>query len=237
VPGQEVGSNAGRIWSVDVAVPGATPTELIAGGDDLDELGSRLVRQRFHMSGSGQTLISAVGGPLGARTYVIDASTLTLRGVVDGLGVATTDRAVLTVKDGWHVTDTTELVLVDIDTGQEIGEVWENLLQGQRPLQGTDILFYAAAGGESEIFVSLPRDGQVVIASVAENTGSVREILAQDSAPLWLSEGLSSPTTIVLLPEFDLAASFDELGGRTNASTLNPDTGDLALDVFVVGAP
>lgn len=228
----------GGIQVIDLADPSAVPRPIdLPDSHEVADLGSRPVRQTFQVSASRLTLLAPIAGPAGEATYIVDVPTQQVRDVVPGLGLGTTDEALLVVQNSWDLSPATRVRLVDIATGDEIGHVWDDLLEGEQPLQNTDILIYTVSPGEGEMFVSLPR-GQhdAVLAAVSESSGEVRDILVQEGRPLWLISELSSPEHLVLLPNYSVSVSLDS-DGRALASLLNPRSSELVKDAFTVGTP
>lgn len=223
----------GGVWVIDLADLTSTPQAIIPAGGSLAPFGAPASRGPLAISPSGRTLVSAIVGTAADRTDVIDVPSLAVRAKFDGMGIATTDRATLVVRNASTSQPPASLSFVEIATGSEIGQVWQDLLQGSAPFQNTEILIYASVAGDGELFVAFPRDRDYVIAAVAEDTGRIRDILVQPDEALEIRPDLSGPGVLGLVPAS--GAILDPDGSlRFPVTLLDPATAILEPAAFTI---
>jgi hypothetical protein len=213
-------STDGGLWALDLDAPEAAPKPVLSGGGDLAALGKDASRGPLHISASGQTLISVVGGSEGSRTDVIDVSRWTISATLEGTAFSTGDESAI-------VRRATGVGLVDLETGKDIGSM----------PTGTIFAVFVA---DSEAYIAFAGDQRYIIAAIDLQSGEHRDVLVQSGGGVWyLSRDLSSGSNLVLLPETTIGSSFDAMGlvGRTTATILDPATGAVRQDAFTVGAP
>ena len=216
-PGDGQDPDRGAIWGIDVGNDGQ-PVQITPPIEE--EFGSGSSRSPLYASDGGRVVISTVGGVESISTQIIDVSTMSVRMTIDGEnGYALVGDRLLV-----HRTER-RLGLFDVRTNRDVGPALDVFI-AQKYLAGDDAFF-----------VQYGIDGEgVYVAAIGADTGEVRVLLHQPSGVLtsYLTD-LSTPDLLVLTqPDWDIGSDGN---AAARFSLLDPATGALTPDAFVIGSP
>lgn len=216
-------------WAVDLLMTDAEAVQVIEPVTDVQRFGELglLDYGPWVVSATGDTAVAWLAGETAIQGYVIDLSSLSVRGTfADAVPLAVTDDAVLLEASG-------KLTLHDAATGAQRWTI-DSPQYNQEPMA-------RFAHRDGEFILGFARDDDTyVIAALDVVTGAIRDLAIQtwvDGVDIqYLVPALSSPDALVLLSNASIAIALDTTG-EASASLLDPGTGEIARDVFMVGAP
>jgi hypothetical protein len=218
-PGDGQDPDRDAIWGIDVGDDEAEPVQIAPPIEEQfgpDASG----RAPLFVSDGGRVVISAVGGLDWIATQIIEVSTMSLRMTIDGEqgNALVGDR--LLVHRGER-----RLGLFDVRTNSDVG----------RPLD----VFIAqkTLAGDGEFFVQYGLDGEgVYFAAIDAATGESRILLHQPTGVRTSFLNDMSTPDLLVLDSSDWEFDSDGIPAA-RFSLLDPATGELTEDAFVIGSP
>lgn len=218
LPRDPIEPTDGGVWVVDLAEPGSAPRAIIPPSDLAATYGSHADRGRLRLTDGGRTIITIVGGDSGKATQIIDVTGVTPPAELDGESAfeISQGRALVIRESGYR--------LLELTTGQPVGPAFEN-----------DLAYWSVVG-DGEVFASFARGRDLVIAAIDLDSGLTRDILVRSDRDLRLSPELSVSDLLAMLPDDDPV--YDAQGRvQIPVSLLDPATGNLQRDAFMIGKP
>jgi hypothetical protein len=212
-------SDAG-VRLLDLADTASLPQTIVDGGMDLRPFGPEAGRGPFHASSTGNTIVSSVGAGGTTRVDVIDVAARTRVGTLaNEIVLAITDDAAFVLRPSG-------IARVDFRSG---ATAWE---------KSTGRVFAVLASSDQAL-VAFDRGDAYVISAIADD-GTMRDLKTQSGLARghvrYLAAALSTPASLVLLPDLSLGASLSAHQTAT-ALVLDPATGQMSPDSFQIGAP
>ncbi|HEX7949451.1 MAG TPA: hypothetical protein VF494_03810 [Candidatus Limnocylindrales bacterium] len=210
----------GGVWAIDLGDPASTPRAIIAPSDLSATYGPNPGRSLLWLSDRGRAVMSTVGGDSAKATQIVDVASLALRATLAG-------EIAYQVVDGKALVDrSSRLALLDLATRKEIG-----------PGVATDVPKWSVVG-EREVFIEYGRTSTAMtyLSAIALDTGAVRDLTFKGGEAYDLSPELSNPTILALVPG---EGPTQNAQGRPQlaVSLLDPVTGQLTLNAFIIGYP
>jgi hypothetical protein len=211
----------GAVWGIDLADSAAEPQQVTPSLQEQFGPGNRS-RSPFYVTDGGRVMLSTVGSFEAEATQVIDVQSMSLQATLNNEVVhALIDDVALV-----HLSES-RIGLRHLGGGRRIGP----------PFRMFQLL--KAFAGKDEFFVQygLGDGSGVFVAAIAADSGESRIVLHQPRGVRTsdLSPTLSTPEILVLLNE-DWEYGADGLA-YAPMSLLDPVTGELQPDAFMVGSP
>ena len=212
----------GAIWAIDLADAGSQPRKVVPALSE--QFGQGWARSPLYVSDGGRVVMSSAAPSMqtAAATQVIDVATMSLRMTIhDEIAYELVGNIALVRRSEDRVG------LLDLTTGRKVGPPLDVFI-----VQGT-------FAGTREMYVQHGRvDGTGVdISAIPLDSGKSRTLLHQGSGVItsFLNSELSTADILVL---FERDPDFGGDGSPyVPISLLNPQTGDLQPEAFVIGTP